>query len=1174
MCKFKWFVIICLAFCNAKINSQVVINSTTIEKYKKFEATITVNGLSLTQAQKNLLNEVSGLNNYNSNQIYLEATFTNGTTQKTVNGFYYRNGTVSNKPQPNPAICTFPYIYQQTITLNSIYGWKVRFTPTIEGSWTVKLVFKFPNSSNPDITIYNNSFSCTPATNPKGGFIEFNNTAFKYSDGSRFIPLGLDVVSWPEFTGEKSGSNLYDIYFQRLAQQGANMVRIFIDDWDALFLVGPSYTVNENNYNKFNQACSIQLDSIVKFAERSNIKIQLCFNMHVNGWNNSWWQSNPYYQNATPRDPALGALQNHGDCVGYRDFWEKTSAKDNFKNMIRYVLNRWAYSPSVFAWELVNEADGVVNSYTHPSPNNIDESTSMANLMRDWHIDMSSTLRTYDSYKHLITTSINGSLDVFKQNAGTDENGYYYFENCNFNSYRNAIVNAMDFDNPHLYIINDHNGQYGSWLLDDYKEKYFAQAAERLTFVTNKPILNGEASRYNIQNIKGTFFECEERYDPGAMDFHSSQWSNLFNPMSGPYWSFSHEEYINRFLPDNSTSEHMKVFKPLSEFMKNIDQRDIGEQKSFKYKSTGLSSYYFIDQLKYKAYGWVQNNNFSFEKLIGYYTYGSPVRSDGTFVNDGEFKNPSPYLKDPTSGIPFITGKPTWPSTNDYISFQINTPSSGTYSLTWYNTETGLNTGTVQNYNSCGTQLILSIPSSLRNGKFGDIAYIATLVGFGEPQKAINGISGAVKAPSPINGNTTDMIYFTKAGDSKIGVSYVDPVSNNWTSGYLIQGAPPVYSSTGYDVKKDWTASMYYAGTLNGQVNIYNINFNGTWNWTKVTNSNIPIKTTSEVHFNPSANEGFYIGTDGTLAAFYPCNSTYWCFGPLNASAPKVYSNTGFAIIPEWNNPTYYASSSGGQVNIYKIWWDVNWKYQKMTNVSDINIRTDSKIVMGYQNSIGYYVRNDGYIGSFYNNNQTYWSVGTCTSTGNVKVKAGTGIFVIPSWDGQIFYIGEDGKIYRVYWNNTWQTECLINDGCFIGGRNPSDLFVINNRIFFVGSSDNKIHYIENPSSQSALKSTNFEFETPAYFPDYAILPYGEEEHIPEGIDIFPNPNNGDFKIISNEDILKVEVFDVNGTCVLANPGVENRTIEISLNDEKKGVYIIKITTNKGNTYTRKIVTM
>lgn len=74
-------------------------------------------------------------------------------------------------------------------------------------------------------------------------------------------------------------------------------------------------------------------------------------------------------------------------------------------------------------------------------------------------------------------------------------------------------------------------------------------------------------------------------------------------------------------------------------------------------------------------------------------------------------------------------------------------------------------------------------------------------------------------------------------------------------------------------------------------------------------------------------------------------------------------------------------------------------------------------------------------------------------------------------------------------------------------------------------------------------------------------------------ISIFPNPSNGTFQIQSDERINQLIVTNLSGQVILQHTNVDNgdAAIEIDMNNQAKGVYLLQLTTDK-EVYNRKII--
>lgn len=71
-------------------------------------------------------------------------------------------------------------------------------------------------------------------------------------------------------------------------------------------------------------------------------------------------------------------------------------------------------------------------------------------------------------------------------------------------------------------------------------------------------------------------------------------------------------------------------------------------------------------------------------------------------------------------------------------------------------------------------------------------------------------------------------------------------------------------------------------------------------------------------------------------------------------------------------------------------------------------------------------------------------------------------------------------------------------------------------------------------------------------------------------INIFPNPNKGNFSIENNGKIAKISVYTILGKCVYTNENINESRTDIA--GFEKGMYFVQITANSNKVYTHKII--
>ncbi len=266
--------------------------------------------------------------------------------------------------------------------------WRVRFTPTEEGKWTV---------SSDDET---HSFNVTPSESH--GFLRVdarNPRYLAYDDGTPFFAIGLNM-GW-------AGENVladYERWLDALAGQGANTIRVWMASWS--FGLEWDDTGLGNYTGRLDRAWL--LDEIFRMAEERGIKIILVLINHgaFSKTTNPEWDRNPY-------NTALG-----GPCAEPQCFVTSEEAKDLFKRRLHYIAARWSYSPALLAWEWWNEVNWTPIS---------------SERLRPWLEEMTAYLRRFDPYTHLTTHSygsgasggsiwIMPELDLMQQHTYTTQN--------------------------------------------------------------------------------------------------------------------------------------------------------------------------------------------------------------------------------------------------------------------------------------------------------------------------------------------------------------------------------------------------------------------------------------------------------------------------------------------------------------------------------------------------------------------------------------------------------------------------------------------------------------------------------------------------------------------------------------------------------------------------------
>ena len=228
-----------------------------------------------------------------------------------------------------------------------------------------------------------------PATNaagltmPRGATrVAAGRQYFETADGSP-LPLVGACVCWP---GNR-GTFDYDDWFAGMSRAGENYTRLWMAPW-AFGIEAEPGTLTRYRLDR-----AWQLDYVLEHTEEQGIGIMLCLDYHgmfeteIDVWGgNNYWPKNPY-----------NALEG-GPCADQNAFFTSDAARAVYQKRLRYLVARYGYSSSLFAWEFFNELDNV---YRYLIP---------ADVAR-WHTDMGDWLHRHDPFQHLVTTSLTGGSD-------------------------------------------------------------------------------------------------------------------------------------------------------------------------------------------------------------------------------------------------------------------------------------------------------------------------------------------------------------------------------------------------------------------------------------------------------------------------------------------------------------------------------------------------------------------------------------------------------------------------------------------------------------------------------------------------------------------------------------------------------------------------------------------
>ena len=261
--------------------------------------------------------------------------------------------------------------------------WRVRFTPDMPGRYRLEAVTLNGRDASPR-SLDRREFIVSGKPSP--GFIRVDpkgRMRFVFSDGQPYYPFGCNVA-WSSRTLDVPG------HLARLGQAGVNWSRIWMTHFDSRNLDWePRRRLPVGNLSL---EAARKWDAIVDAAEQQGIYFQMVLQHHgqYSTRTDSNWRSHPWNKaNGGWLDSAAG-------------FFTDPRALALTRAKYRYIVARWGYSPAIMAWELFNEVQYVDAVRTQPE------------AVTRWHSEMAAFIRQQDPYHHLITTSSDLSLDIWR----------------------------------------------------------------------------------------------------------------------------------------------------------------------------------------------------------------------------------------------------------------------------------------------------------------------------------------------------------------------------------------------------------------------------------------------------------------------------------------------------------------------------------------------------------------------------------------------------------------------------------------------------------------------------------------------------------------------------------------------------------------------------------------
>lgn len=441
-------------------------------------------------------------NPYDPDQVAIDAMFTGPDKRETVvPAFFYQDYEAENLAGA------------ELMIPKGAAGWRVRFAPTSPGEyrWRLRLSNLGQTVFSPEAT-----FVCTAAPD-RHGYLRVsrgNPRYLAFDDAESFFGVGMNMATLG--AGRLTSA---ERWYTRFAEAGGNLVRSW---WCASGTDVESEISHrpDAGVGRYRQEDCWRIDRLIALCEQLGIHMMCCIETQQALRRDAWWDRFTYNR------------ANGGPIDAPAKFFTDETARRLFRNRLRYLVARWSYSTSVYAWQFWNEVNAC-NDY-RPEP------------VAAWHREMAVYLRGIDPAAHIIHTNF-GNLDGYREIDALPET---------------EVISS------NIYSRRD-MAQTGLW------------GTRYMTGHYRKPFLLTE---YGVGHHGGWVPE-----DPTGIIVHNGLWGPLMAGAAGTGMPWGWDHWIDKV-------DMYHYWKPVAELVDGVPfaDRDWREARveSFAFKDAGREPYY------------------------------------------------------------------------------------------------------------------------------------------------------------------------------------------------------------------------------------------------------------------------------------------------------------------------------------------------------------------------------------------------------------------------------------------------------------------------------------------------------------------------------------------------------------------------------------------------------
>jgi hypothetical protein len=163
----------------------------------------------------------------------------------------------------------------------------------------------------------------------------------EFTDGSPYIPIGLNMISPPAAATEEESLHGFDAWLTSLSAQGGNYIRVWLSN--------PFWSVEHEKCGVYDEARARRIDRLLEMCRAHHIRVKMTLeHFRSIGGGPQPWADNPLYN-----------VRNGGPAESMADFFAGEASRQAFRKKIAWYGERFGSPPIVYGWELWNEVNAV-----------------------------------------------------------------------------------------------------------------------------------------------------------------------------------------------------------------------------------------------------------------------------------------------------------------------------------------------------------------------------------------------------------------------------------------------------------------------------------------------------------------------------------------------------------------------------------------------------------------------------------------------------------------------------------------------------------------------------------------------------------------------------------------------------------------------------------------------